>query len=67
LKNPRKDHKSEVVFAILVPNIIINYLGYVTIDSFSKIRKISETETIQEFMEKIDFPVETLSILRNLL
>jgi hypothetical protein len=67
LKDPRKDQTSEAVFAILVPNIIINYLGNVTKESFSVIGKINESETIQDFIEKTDFAVETLSTIRNLL
>ena len=67
LKDQRKKGVGENVFAIIVPNIVINYLGNVSVNSFSITKKIEEAGNLQEFIKNTNFYDETLFTLRNLL
>lgn len=55
-----------MVYAIIVPNLNINYLDNVIKESFSIRKRINEKLTIEEFIAKTDFSNETLITLRNL-
>lgn len=67
LQDPRRNHLADVVFGIIIPKPLVNYLGSIVKGSFSINEKIISFNTFQEFIKGTDFSLETSITLRNLL
>ena len=66
LQDPRRENKADVVYGIILPKILLQYLGMFQ-GSFTITRKVTAEKTIQELLSQVDFSQETLLTFRNLL
>lgn len=68
LTDPRKNGLCELVFAIVIPNILLPFLANITIDAMKKpiSIEVNKTKDLAEFLLNCQFESLTAKLLKNL-
>ena len=67
LKDPRKNNTTDVVFGVILPKVLVNFLGNILQESFSIAENANNYETITDLIKNMNFAEETFQTIRNLL
>ena len=67
LKDPRKSKTTNIVFGIILPKVLVNFLGNILQESFSIAETAKNYETIMDLIKGMNFAEETFQTIRNLL
>lgn len=67
LKDPRKSNTTNIVFGIILPKVLVNFLGNILQESFSIAETAKNYETIMDLIKGMNFAEETFQTIRNLL
>ena len=68
LKDPRRKNKAELLFAIIIPQLLLPYLENITINAMRDpiFNKREKTVELEDFVQKTDFNNLTMNLLKNL-
>src|SRR3990172_13018862 len=68
LADPRRNRTSEMIFSVILPSVLISYLGSMNRGNFDEIFKnVTKTDSVQKFLSGGDFRDITSRILRSML